>query len=164
MYLHFKSSYSIQCKCISLPISISSFLFIFQRKNLFLFLRLLRTVMWTAQVEYAVTHPQYDVDTVDNDVALLRLPAGWSTDPPGVACLPRPRQPLPARRLCTILGWGKRRSSDMFGTDVLQEAQVRTNALQVWNGQGISLEWLVNNLWLYLKISKLYHDRLQCDK
>lgn len=77
-----------------------------------------------AQVEYAVTHPQYDVDTVDNDVALLRLPARWPTEPPGVACLPRPRQPLPSRRLCTILGWGKRRSSDMFGTDVLQEAQV----------------------------------------
>ncbi|KAG8290130.1 hypothetical protein J6590_089441 [Homalodisca vitripennis] len=76
------------------------------------------------RVEYAVTHPLYDVDTVDNDVALLHLPMLVHMDNyRGVACLPRARQPLPSRKPCTIIGWGKRRTSDMFGTDVLQEAQ-----------------------------------------
>lgn len=64
---------------------------------------------------------------MDNDVALLRLPISVKFDKfRAVACLPRPRQSLPSNQLCTIIGWGKRRSSDMFGTDILQEAQVRT--------------------------------------
>jgi hypothetical protein len=78
------------------------------------------------QVELAVTHPGYDADTVDNDVALLRLPVDVRPDKyRGFACLPRHEQELPpAHRLCTIIGWGKKRSSDAFGTDVLHEATV----------------------------------------
>ncbi|KAG8225007.1 hypothetical protein J437_LFUL006018 [Ladona fulva] len=82
------------------------------------------------RVEEAVIHPDYDPDTVDNDVALLKLPS-WASvgrhtgmGPLPLACLPRPRQPLPLRRLCTIIGWGKRKSSDDYGTDVLHEAEV----------------------------------------
>ena len=78
------------------------------------------------QVELAVTHPGYDADTVDNDVALLRLPVDVRPDKyRGFACLPRHEQELPAaQRLCTIIGWGKKRSSDAFGTDILHEASV----------------------------------------
>ncbi|XP_021934617.1 trypsin V-A-like [Zootermopsis nevadensis] len=78
------------------------------------------------RVERAVTHPGYDADTVDNDVALLRLPAEVRPDKYwGFACLPRYKQELPpAQQLCTIIGWGKRRSGDPFGTDVLHEATV----------------------------------------
>lgn len=73
----------------------------------------------------SISHPEYDLDTVDNDVALLRLPISVKYDKyRAVACLPRPRQSLPTNQLCTIIGWGKRRSSDMFGTDILQEARV----------------------------------------
>ncbi|XP_046392049.1 uncharacterized protein LOC124160270 [Ischnura elegans] len=81
------------------------------------------------RVEEAIIHPDYDADTVDNDVALLRLPM-WASSGRGdgtghgLACLPRPRQALPLRRLCTIIGWGKRKSSDAFGTDILHEAEV----------------------------------------
>lgn len=80
-------------------------------------------------MERAVTHPGYDADTVDNDVALLRLPAEVRPDKYwGFACLPRYKQELPpAQQLCTIIGWGKRRSGDPFGTDVLHEATVGTN-------------------------------------
>lgn len=42
----------------------------------------------------------------------------------GVACLPKPRQPLPVHKLCTIIGWGKRRSTDVYGAELLHEAQV----------------------------------------
>ena len=78
------------------------------------------------QVELAVTHPGYDADTVDNDVALLRLPVDVRPDKyRGFACLPRYEEELPpAHRLCTIIGWGKKRSSDAFGTDILHEATV----------------------------------------
>ncbi|XP_023721183.1 uncharacterized protein LOC111871972 isoform X1 [Cryptotermes secundus] len=78
------------------------------------------------QVEQAVTHPGYDADTVDNDVALLRLPMEVHPDKyQAFACLPRHEQELPpAHQMCTILGWGKKRSSDAFGTDILHEAMV----------------------------------------
>lgn len=71
-------------------------------------------------------HPEYDADTVDNDVAMLRLPVTLTASPSrGVACLPAPSQPLPANQLCTIIGWGKSRVTDDYGTDVLHEARVR---------------------------------------
>lgn len=82
------------------------------------------------QIEYAVTHPQYDQDTVDNDLALLHLPTPVQTEEQfGVACLPRARQSLPTNRTCTIIGWGKRKASDMFGTDILREAEVRIRSV-----------------------------------
>ena len=75
-------------------------------------------------------HPEYDADTVDNDVAMLRLPVTLTASSSrGVACLPAPNQPLPANQLCTIIGWGKSRVTDDFGTDVLHEARVRSFVL-----------------------------------
>lgn len=77
------------------------------------------------QVDSTIVHPEYDADTVDNDVALLRLPVTLSPAVSrGIVCLPAPRQPLPAKQLCTIIGWGKSRAEDDFGTDVLHEAKV----------------------------------------
>jgi hypothetical protein len=71
-----------------------------------------------------VPHPRYDPDTVDNDLALLRLwrwPAPYPAMP---ACLPRPHQPLPPGTACTILGWGKRRQGALTGAQQLQQAEV----------------------------------------
>lgn len=78
------------------------------------------------RVDAVVIHPEYDADTVDNDVALLRLPISLSPSiSRGIACLPAPKQPLPPpNQLCTIIGWGKSRATDDFGTDVLHEAKV----------------------------------------
>lgn len=62
---------------------------------------------------------------MDNDVALLKLPKPVPNGVhSGIACLPRPRQHLPIKRLCTIVGWGKRSTTDAYGTDILHEAQV----------------------------------------
>nr|XP_034183762.1 urokinase-type plasminogen activator isoform X1 [Osmia lignaria] len=77
------------------------------------------------RVDSVTVHPEYDVDTVDNDVAMLRLPVTLTASPSrGIACLPAPNQPLPANQLCTIIGWGKSRVTDDFGTDVLHEARI----------------------------------------
>ncbi|CAH1390815.1 unnamed protein product [Nezara viridula] len=77
------------------------------------------------RVKKYYVHPKYNVETVDNDVALLYLPIPVPQDThPGVACLPKPRDHLPFKKMCTIVGWGKRRASDQFGTDILHEAQV----------------------------------------
>lgn len=70
-------------------------------------------------------HPEYDADTVDNDVALLRLPVTLTrSSSRGIACLPTSSQPLPTNQRCTIIGWGKSWPEDDFGTDVLHEAEV----------------------------------------
>ncbi|XP_076662265.1 uncharacterized protein LOC143365721 [Halictus rubicundus] len=77
------------------------------------------------RVDSVKVHPEYDADTVDNDIAMLRLPFSLAASPSrGIACLPAPNQPLPANQLCTIIGWGKSRVTDDFGTDVLHEAQI----------------------------------------
>lgn len=77
------------------------------------------------KVDSVKVHPEYDADTVDNDIAMLRLPFSLAPSPTrGIACLPAPNQPLPANKLCTIIGWGKSRVTDDFGTDVLHEAQI----------------------------------------
>lgn len=79
------------------------------------------------KVTEAVIHPRYDPDTVVNDVAMLRLPESARPDlGHGVACLPAPHQPLPPHTSCVILGWGKKRPTDVHGTRVLHEAQVST--------------------------------------
>ncbi|OQR66915.1 proclotting enzyme precursor-like [Tropilaelaps mercedesae] len=68
-------------------------------------------------------HPEYDVETVDNDVALLRLATPVAFDESiGAACLPD--KPLPVGSLGTILGWGKLNDRAVNGSDILQEAQV----------------------------------------
>ncbi|XP_058837355.1 uncharacterized protein LOC131693505 [Topomyia yanbarensis] len=77
------------------------------------------------RVEFSIKHPRYDKKTVDNDVALLRLPRDVErSNFVGYACLPDRYQPLPTGHTCTIIGWGKKRHSDDAGTDVLHEAEV----------------------------------------
>jgi hypothetical protein len=81
-------------------------------------------------------HPKYDPNTVDNDVALLRIPleqdmAGTGSANsaevahPNVACLPGPNERLPEGKKCSIIGWGKEKNSHVYGTDVLHEAEVQ---------------------------------------
>ncbi|XP_058802251.1 transmembrane protease serine 7-like [Phymastichus coffea] len=77
------------------------------------------------RVDYVVTHPKYNAHTVDNDIALLRLPIILTpADSRGIACLPAPWQELPSDQLCTIIGWGKANASHEFGTDVLHETKI----------------------------------------
>lgn len=70
-------------------------------------------------------HPEYDPDTVDNDIALLKLRKPFTTNRfVSPICLPTADDLLPVNSLGTILGWGKRKNSAMFGSDVLHQAQV----------------------------------------
>ena len=83
-------------------------------------------------VKTAVLHPDYNPDTVDNDVALLKIPATETADREGglpefpSACLPDHGEELPPTGShCTIVGWGKEKNTHVFGTDVLHEAEVK---------------------------------------
>ncbi|CAG9785057.1 unnamed protein product [Diatraea saccharalis] len=79
------------------------------------------------RVTEAVIHPRYDPDTVVNDVAMLRLPSHARRElGHGVACLPRSQHILQPHTTCVILGWGKKRPTDVHGTRLLHEAQVST--------------------------------------
>lgn len=86
------------------------------------------------QVEEVFVHPDYDPETVDSDVALLRLPETVQMgDGVQLACLPQPRQSLPITQKCTIIGWGKESSTHVFGTEVLHEAEVTILYLLIGN-------------------------------
>ncbi|KAJ8975917.1 hypothetical protein NQ317_007760 [Molorchus minor] len=67
-------------------------------------------------------HPKFDYKTVDNDIALLLLPRQVQTQ---VACLPNkaPKVGQP----CSVMGWGKVHSSDVYGIPILHEPKVITN-------------------------------------
>lgn len=76
------------------------------------------------RIDTTIKHPKYNRRTVDNDVAMLRLPQ--EIEPSmfiGFACLPHTYQELPTTQ-CTIIGWGKRKNSDDTGTSILHEAEV----------------------------------------
>lgn len=95
------------------------------------------------RVSEVYIHPYYDPETVDNDVALLKLssPARFGAYI-SAACLPRNGAPLPVDRKCVILGWGKERHTAAMGSEVLQEAQVpiveRDECLGVYDDYFIS--------------------------
>jgi secreted trypsin-like serine protease len=63
-----------------------------------------RTMFTVAQV---ILHEHFDVNTFDNDIALLRLtrPISWSRNQSPV-CLPPHNSEIPPGTLCTITGWG----------------------------------------------------------
>ncbi|KOB57935.1 Plasma kallikrein [Operophtera brumata] len=89
------------------------------------------------RVTDAVVHLRYDPDTVVNDVAMLRLPFAARPDlGHGVACLPQPHQVLAPHTSCVILGWGKKRATDVHGTRVLHEAQYAITDDMVCAGRG----------------------------
>ncbi|UXI14518.1 Caspase-1 precursor [Sarcoptes scabiei] len=70
-------------------------------------------------------HPEYDPDTVDNDIALLKLRKPLKMNRyVSPICLPSADDQLQVNSLGTILGWGKRKNSAIFGSDVLHQAQV----------------------------------------
>jgi hypothetical protein len=76
-------------------------------------------------VRRTIVHPDYNRDTVDNDVALLELPEAVQLGRhAGLACLPDQQEALPDQEHCTIIGWGKEKKSHFFGTEVLHEARV----------------------------------------
>lgn len=70
-------------------------------------------------------HPAYDIHTVNNDIALLRLHRflifNRRIRP---ICLPMQGEELMLHSRVTIVGWGKRKNTAIYGSDLLQQAEV----------------------------------------
>ena len=111
------------------------------------------------EVEYFVEEPfkhiDYDEDTIDNDVALLKIVRLERVTRSGrhrrksknlkkkptqqedfmAVCLPDqgeklpepPKFPTDPNSKCVIMGWGKQKYSHHYGTDVLHEVEVSIN-------------------------------------
>lgn len=95
------------------------------------------------RVESVFKHPDYDPETVDNDIALLRLRKPFKLSKyVSTACLPASDKVMGVDSLGTILGWGKRKKNAHFGTDVLHQAKVpiasAKDCRQVYNEYFIS--------------------------
>lgn len=74
------------------------------------------------KIEKPYVHPDYDVHSVDNDIALLRLRVPLYDGK--FICLPPKRLELPSRTRCAIVGWGKENEQHEEGATVLHEAFV----------------------------------------
>lgn len=81
-------------------------------------------------VEKYIVHKEFDDDTYDNDIALLRLKSdstecakesSWVR----TACLPDPSLQLPDWTECELSGYGKHEESSPFFSERLKEAHVR---------------------------------------
>ncbi|XP_027846706.2 trypsin-like [Aphis gossypii] len=82
------------------------------------------------KVERIIIHPKYNPNTIDNDMALLKLRTLDSVIDGGLnlqpACLPASgferwkRKP----KMCVVIGWGKVKSQDSYGSKILREARV----------------------------------------
>lgn len=70
-------------------------------------------------VSKSYQHPEFNQRTVNGDIALLQLPFSVKTP---IACLPS-RRPRP-RELCSVMGWGKTRSSATRGVTRLRESKI----------------------------------------
>ncbi|GFY53623.1 chymotrypsinogen B [Trichonephila inaurata madagascariensis] len=77
-------------------------------------------------VAEAFEHPDYDESAVYNDVALIRLKKPFVFDNyTRAVCLPQPADvPLTTDTLAVIIGWGKQRSTAIYGTDHLHQAEI----------------------------------------
>ncbi len=79
----------------------------------------------THRITTDFVHEDFDIDTIDSDIALLKLK---HPVPPSkyvnYACVPSVEDILPPKTLCYAVGWGKMKDTHIFGADVLREAQV----------------------------------------
>ncbi|XP_073652883.1 chymotrypsinogen B [Tursiops truncatus] len=68
-------------------------------------------------------HPLWDLRTVQNDIALLKLATPMSLSRTvSAVCLPSANASFPAGSLCTTTGWGKTRYNALKTPDKLQQA------------------------------------------
>ncbi|XP_068212390.1 uncharacterized protein [Palaemon carinicauda] len=77
------------------------------------------------RVERSFGHPDFDEETFEHDIALLKLPRPVTYNKFILpACLPGPNTAPPVRSKCAVTGWGKERESHIFGSDVLKYVRV----------------------------------------
>lgn len=77
------------------------------------------------RVERSFGHPDFDEETFEHDIALLRLPRPVTYNKYILpVCLPGPNTEPPVRSKCAVTGWGKEKETHIFGTDVLNYVRV----------------------------------------
>lgn len=77
------------------------------------------------RVEAKFQHPDFDLETVDSDIALLKLERPVeSSQFVQPACLPPPGQTLPPGTECFVTGWGKLHATAHSGAEILHQAKV----------------------------------------
>ncbi|KAM9170546.1 transmembrane protease serine 2 isoform 3-T3 [Pangshura tecta] len=78
-----------------------------------------------SRVQKIISHPNYDSDSKDNDVALMKLQAPLSfTDTVAPVCLPNPGMMFQPDQWCWISGWGAEYQGGKT-SDVLNAVMVR---------------------------------------
>uniref|UniRef100_A0A8I3MYN3 Plasminogen activator n=1 Tax=Canis lupus familiaris TaxID=9615 RepID=A0A8I3MYN3_CANLF len=82
------------------------------------------------EVEKYITHKEFDDDTYNNDIALLKLQSdslhcAQESDAVRTACLPEADLQLPDWTECELSGYGKHEASSPFYSERLKEAHVR---------------------------------------
>lgn len=77
------------------------------------------------RLEKDFPHPDFDYETISNDIALLKLKRPIEMgDTIGFACLPEGEYTVPDNTLCSAVGWGKSRATHIYGEDTLMEVKL----------------------------------------
>nr|AWU67091.1 putative trypsin [Crangon crangon] len=77
------------------------------------------------RVKESFGYPEYDDDTFEHDIALLKLPRPVTYNKYILpACLPEIDTVPPMRSKCVVSGWGKEKETHIFGSDVLKHVRV----------------------------------------
>jgi hypothetical protein len=76
-------------------------------------------------VETDIPHHNFDYETITNDIALLKLKKPERVQGEvRYACLPEENETIPDETMCMTVGWGKEKNTHLFGSNVLQEAEL----------------------------------------
>ncbi|XP_074670502.1 transmembrane protease serine 2 [Strix aluco] len=92
------------------------------------------------RVQQIISHPDYDTDSKDNDVALMKLETPLSfTDTVRPVCLPNPGMMFQPNQQCWISGWGAeyqggKTSNNLNYVTVPLIERSRCNSVYIYNG------------------------------
>ncbi|KFQ30744.1 Transmembrane protease serine 2, partial [Merops nubicus] len=92
------------------------------------------------RVQQIISHPDYDTDSKDNDVALMKLETPLSfTDTVRPVCLPNPGMMFQPNQQCWISGWGAeyqggKTSNNLNYVMVPLIEHARCNSVYIYNG------------------------------
>ncbi|XP_047713290.1 tissue-type plasminogen activator [Prionailurus viverrinus] len=103
------------------------------------------------EVEKYIIHKEFDDDTYDNDIALLKLQSdsiqcAQESDTVRTVCLPEADLHLPDWTECELSGYGKHEASSPFYSERLKEAHVRLYPAGRCTSQHLFNRTVTNNM------------------
>uniref|UniRef100_A0A8C8WFK0 Plasminogen activator n=1 Tax=Panthera leo TaxID=9689 RepID=A0A8C8WFK0_PANLE len=103
------------------------------------------------EVEKYIIHKEFDDDTYDNDIALLKLQSdslqcAQESDTVRTVCLPEADLRLPDWTECELSGYGKHEASSPFYSERLKEAHVRLYPAGRCTSQHLFNRTVTNNM------------------